>query len=176
MFYLETQQLMLVATPLDVIKKRLTHDDTFTADMPVANGPRLVTFPATWPGDALVIFPRLIDHLEKNPGQELWDGTLIERAILTAAGQLGAKGAPDENGVVEIGYNVSPAFQGRGYATEMVGALSAWLLDQPGVTQVTAECLETNVASARVLQKTGFELVCKRAGDEGPLLVWVRSI
>ncbi len=176
MLYLETQRLMLVATPLDVLKKRLTHDDTFTADMPVANEPRLVTFPATWPGDALVIFPRLIEQLEKNPWQELWDGTLIERATLTAAGQLGTKGAPDENGVVEIGYGVSPAFQGRGYATEMVGALTAWLLGQPGVTQVTAECLGTNVASARVLQKTGFELVGKKAGDEGALLVWTRSI
>ncbi len=176
MFYLETQQLMLVATPLDVLKKRLTHDDTFTADMPVANGPRLVTFPATWPGDALVIFPQRIEQLEKNPGQELWDGTLVERTSLKAAGQLGTKGAPDENGVVEIGYGVSPAFQGRGYATEMVDALTTWLLGRPDVTRVTAECLETNVASARVLQKTGFELVGKKAGDEGPLLVWVRSI
>lgn len=172
MFYLETQRLILVATPLDVLKKRLTHDDTFTADMPVASGPRLVTFPATWPGDALVIFPRLIENLEANPDNELWDGTLVERATLTAIGQLGCKGKPDENGSVEIGYGLIPEVWGRGYATEIVGALVFWLRKQPGVKMVTAECLATNPASIRVLQKTGFKNVERKPSEEGLLLLW----
>lgn len=173
--YLRTPRLLLVGTPLGIIRMRLEQKG-FSAEVSLADKVKTVNFPAEWPGDALVIFHQLVEQLEKNLGRELWDGTLIERATLTAAGQLGTKGAPDKNGVVEIGYGVSPAFRGRGYAPEMVGALTTWLLGQPGVTQVTAECLGTNVASARVLQKTGFELVGKKAGDEGALLVWTRSI
>ena len=174
MFYLETGRLILAATPLDVLKERLTHDDTFTADMPIADRPRLVTFPATWPGDARVIFPRLIEQLEANPDDKLWDGTLVERTTLTAIGQLGCKGQPDENGVIEIGYSLVPEAQGRGYATEIVGALTEWLLEQPSVKTVTAECLETNHASVRVLRKTGFENAGKKPSDEGTLLLWER--
>ena len=174
MFYLETQRLILVATPLDVLEKRLTHDGTFAAKVPFTTGPKLVTFPATWPGDALVIFPRLIEQLKANP-DAVWDGTLVERRTLTAVGQLGCKGQPDENGRVEIGYGLVPEVWGRGYASEIVGALVAWLLEQPSVRVVTAECLETNYASARVLQKTGFDNVGRRPDEGGTLLSWERK-
>lgn len=175
MFCLETPRLILVATPLDVIRKRLEHD-TFSAAVPLPGGVQTVTFPAEWPSDALVMFPHMAAWLAAKPERERWEGTLVERATHTAVGQLGCKGAPDENGSVEIGYGLSPAFQGRGYATEMVGALTAWLLEQPSVTRVTAECLETNTASARVLQKTGFKLTSKKASAEGPLLLWAREV
>jgi [ribosomal protein S5]-alanine N-acetyltransferase len=174
MFYIEAPRLILVSTPLEVIRKRLEHE-AFTAVVPLADGPKAVTFPAEWPGDAIVIFPYLIEQLEANPKQELWEGTLIERATHTAVGQLGCKGPPDKNGSVEIGYGLSPAFQGHGYATEIVSALASWLLEQPAVSKVTAECLETNAASVRVLQKTGFALVGEKASDEGRLLLWVRD-
>ena len=173
-FYLETQRLVLVATPLDVLKGRL-EQDTFTAELPLASGPETVTFPAAWPGDALVIFPRLIEQLEANPDDEPWDGTLVERGALTAVGQLGCKGKPDENGLVEIGYSLIPEARGRGYTTEIVGALVRWLLEQPSVRVVTAECLETNHASVRVLQKTGFEQVGQKSDGEGTLLLWERK-
>ena len=175
MFYLETQRLMLVATPLPVLKAGL-EQDAFTAKLPLANGPKTVTFPAAWPGDALVIFPRLIKSLETNPDNELWDGTLVERATLTAVGQLGCKGKPDENGSVEIGYGLIPEVWGRGYTTEIIGALVFWLLKQPDVRTVTAECLETNHASVRVLQKTGFKRVGQKSDNEGTIFLWERVV
>lgn len=171
---IETPRLFLVSTPLAVVRTRLERD-TFSAEVPLPGGALTVSFPAEWPGDALVIFPRLAKQLEKNPEQEFWDGTLVERATRTAVGQLGCKGLPDENGSVEIGYSLNPEVRGRGYATEIVGALTAWLLNQPTVSLVTAECLETNIASVRVLEKTSFEIVGKNAGDEGPLLMWARD-
>ena len=166
---------MLVATPLEVLRRRLERNDTFTAELPLASGPETVTFPATWPGGALVIFPRLIEQLEANPDDEPWDGTLVERATLTAVGQLGCKGKPDENGLVEIGYGLVLEVWGRGYATETVGVLVSWLLEQPSVRVVTAECLETNHASVRVLQKTGFKQVGQKPDEEGTLLLWERK-
>ena len=167
---------MLVATPLEVLRRRLERNDTFTAELPLASGPETVTFPATWPGGALVIFPRLIEQLEANPDDEPWDGTLVERATLTAVGQLGCKGKPDENGLIEIGYNILVLeARERGYATETVGVLVSWLLEQPSVRVVTAECLETNHASVRVLQKTGFKQVGQKPDEEETLLLWERK-
>lgn len=61
---------------------------------------------------------------------------------------------------------------GRGYTTEMARALVGWVLEQPDVRRVTAECLEDNPGSIRVLEKTGFERVGRRTDEEGPLLLW----
>ena len=59
-------------------------------------------------------------------------------------------------GQVELGYGTLAKFQGRGYATEAVSALTAWALSQPEVSVVVADALPENAASVRVLEKSGF--------------------
>ena len=78
---------------------------------------------------------------------ELKDGTHI--------GELCFKGL-SEDGIAEIGYGIAEDYQGCGYATEAVSALADWALKQPGVSCVTAETEESNIASQRVLIKSGF--------------------
>jgi RimJ/RimL family protein N-acetyltransferase len=56
----------------------------------------------------------------------------------------------------EIGYTLAPAFQGHGYATEAVRAVLDHLFRVRGLHRVSAECDARNVASARVLERTGF--------------------
>jgi [ribosomal protein S5]-alanine N-acetyltransferase len=46
----------------------------------------------------------------------------------------------------------------------MVLKLIEWLLEHPDVNNVTAECLDTNIPSARVLQKSGFQLTDHKDG------------
>ena len=77
-------------------------------------------------------------------------------AHLVAAG--GYTGPPDENGVVEIGYSVVPAFGRQGIATEMVTALVQHAFTDARVTHVIAHTYPSNVASIRVLEKNGFVL------------------
>lgn len=168
---LQTSHLVWVPTPLHVLKKRLEQDN-FTEVVTLANESLAVRFPSEWPAGALVLFPRMIDALEANPNSDIWDGTVIERETATAVGQIGFKGLPDEEGRVEIGYNINASSQGRGYATEMVKALAAWAAKQAQVKQIAAECLETNVGSIRVLEKVGFERVGKRSDEEGLLILW----
>ena len=74
--------------------------------------------------------------------------------ILVGSGGFMSK--PEDNGSVEIGYGMLAQFQGRGYATEAVSALTAWALSQPDVSVVVADALPGNVASVRVLAKSGF--------------------
>lgn len=71
-------------------------------------------------------------------------------------GSINFKNAPDENGEVEIGYGTNAGFRNKGYMTEAVKALSEWALQQPLVKRVIAETLKDNIASHRVLEKSGM--------------------
>jgi RimJ/RimL family protein N-acetyltransferase len=101
------------------------------------------------------------DRLAENPAAEGWYGWYaIERpaesgeAVVVGAG--GYFGPPDADGVVEIGYSVLPAFQGRGYATELVGALVARAFATPGIARVIAHTFPGNAGSIKVLERAGF--------------------
>lgn len=83
-------------------------------------------------------------------------------------GLIGFKGAPNGRCEVEIGYGLAPAHRRRGYATEAVRAMLAWALADPACGSVCAITRKENIASQRVLQKTGF--VLDETQDE--TLVW----
>lgn len=76
-----------------------------------------------------------------------------------AVGALGFHGTPDEDGRVEIGYNVCAAARGRGYATEALRALARWALARDDVRTVHARAQAANAASQAVLTRAGFDPV-----------------
>jgi RimJ/RimL family protein N-acetyltransferase len=80
---------------------------------------------------------------------------VVRRDDELVIGEIGFTGPPRE-GVVGIGYAIVPSARRQGYATEAIGALSAWALDQPGVDEVTAQTLPGNEASVRALLCAGF--------------------
>ncbi len=93
--------------------------------------------------------------------EELEGGRLV--------GDVGFSRADGEPDVIKIGYTMAPAFQGRGYATEAVGALVAYLFEVLGVEVVRAYASADNVPSVRVAEKVGMRLVERferRYGDE----------
>jgi RimJ/RimL family protein N-acetyltransferase len=74
-------------------------------------------------------------------------------------GDVGLSLADDEPGVVKIGYTMSPEFQGKGYATEAVGALVAYAFEKLGADVVRAYASAENVPSVRVAEKVGMRLI-----------------
>lgn len=58
--------------------------------------------------------------------------------------------------MAEIGFTLAPAAQGRGLATEAVGALVAWLLAHSPAQRVVAVADTRNAASLRLLQRLGL--------------------
>jgi RimJ/RimL family protein N-acetyltransferase len=58
---------------------------------------------------------------------------------------------------VEFGFVLARAYWGNGLMPEAVSALTAVALGQPDVYRVEATCDAENRASARVLEKSGFE-------------------
>ena len=74
-------------------------------------------------------------------------------------GDCGTLGDVDGSGDVEIGLGLAKEHRGRGYGTEVIEALSGWLLRRPTVRRVVAREVEAdNHASRRALEKAGFVL------------------
>ena len=91
-------------------------------------------------------------------------------------GAAGFKGPPDEAGMVEIAYGVTPSFEGQGYATEAAAALVAFAFTSGLVELVRAHTLPAANASTRVLAKCGFRHVGEVIDpDDGPVWRWERG-
>ncbi len=115
-------------------------------------------------------YTEMLDGCLAHPDQWAWYAIwMAELKNGTHIGELCFKGIA-ESGSAEIGYGIAGDYQGLGYASEAVSALADWALNQPGVKCVTAETEASNIASQRVLEKSGF-IPTGESGEEGPLFV-----
>ncbi|WP_320777505.1 GNAT family N-acetyltransferase [Streptomyces sp. CRN 30] len=84
-----------------------------------------------------------------------------------ALGALGYHSAPDENGRVEIGYDLVEAARGQGYATEAVRALVDWAAERArthgDVRRLWAVVDKSNTPSQAVVGRAGF----RQVSDDG---------
>ena len=105
-----------------------------------------------------------IDAGEGWPHEDTIDGLLLADKHGEPAGWMveldetviddcGTHGGADETGVIEIGYGLAEPFRGRKYGTELVGAMTEWLLAQPRIQVIRASTAAENAASRRVLEK-----------------------
>ena len=95
--------------------------------------------------------------------------SVTERDGNRLVGDVGLSPADGEPGVIKVGYTMSPAFQGHGYATEAVGALVSYAFDVLDADVVRAYASAENVPSLRVAEKVGMRLIERiehREGDE----------
>jgi RimJ/RimL family protein N-acetyltransferase len=96
---------------------------------------------------------------------------IIERESGLVIGTAGFKGPPNGEGMVEIGYGIVPAREGRGYATEAAAAIVNFALTDGRVHLVRAHTMPTANASTKVLGKCGFGYVGEVMDPEDGL-VW----
>jgi RimJ/RimL family protein N-acetyltransferase len=175
---LMSRRLALLPLTREMMTARLAADDAgpdaFELTCDLGDGSAAVRFPMEWPGDALAAFPYFLASLGSRESVE-GSYVAVDRAVRTAVGQLGTKGAPDQNRSIEIGYGFNPSVWGRGYTTEAVEALVTHLLGS-GISTVRAETATTNLASQRVLEKNGFVRTGTRWDNEdGDLILWSRG-
>ncbi len=83
---------------------------------------------------------------------------IVEKKSNNLIGDIGYKGVPDFDGMVEIGYGVDKEYRRRGYCYEAALALIDMALSDIRVDYVTAECLKENTASSNILKKLKFEV------------------
>ena len=73
--------------------------------------------------------------------------------------------------VIEIGYGLKEEYRHHGYMTEAVKAITEWALSQENVKKVEAETDAENIASQKVLCRSGF-VSNGKMGEEGPRFVY----
>ncbi|MEV0120711.1 GNAT family N-acetyltransferase [Streptomyces sp. NPDC050703] len=81
---------------------------------------------------------------------------LVRTADEVAIGGMGFHGPPDDEGRVEVGYDLAEAARGHGHATAALRALAAWALARPDVTSLLALVEPGNLPSRAVLTRVGF--------------------
>jgi len=176
-FYIAARRLSLVTIPTAVLEgcTRGAASDLVAATVLDAAGTlRDIVYPADWPGDAVKMFAPLLARRRVGAPREGVLGAIVERTHGIAVGNMGTHGPP-VGGRVEVGYGIVPAFEGRGYATEMLRAFTSWLFAVGGVAEVTAETVARNIGSMRVLQKNGYVRAGTRLDGAGSLVLWTRT-
>ncbi|MCR5179071.1 MAG: GNAT family N-acetyltransferase [Lachnospiraceae bacterium] len=73
------------------------------------------------------------------------------------------EGQPDS---VEIGYQICEKYSGKGLATEVLEAMTAFSFSRFGATTCYGRVVHGNAASARVLEKAGYIFVNEEHGAE----------
>jgi RimJ/RimL family protein N-acetyltransferase len=126
--------------------------------------------PDGWPQ-----FPEAFEvREESSQSSDLWPSYFFvcptEGAVV---GNGGFAAPPSAEGEVEIGYEIAPIFQNKGYATSAAAALSRLAFSREGVSAVVAHTLAQENASNAVLRKLGMSMVAELPNAEvGKVWKW----
>ena len=84
-------------------------------------------------------------------------------------GSTSFHGAPDSEGMIEIGLGIEPAFQGKGYAKESLQAMWSWAINSPEVRTLRYTVSPDNLPSIAVIKYFGFDHKGQQMDDiDGP--------
>lgn len=90
---------------------------------------------------------------QQEHGISHWAAVLKDKGkVIGACGFNLSEGGPE----LELVYHFAPAYWGRGYATEAAGACLRYAFEELNAPQLVASTYSQNLASQRVLEKTGF--------------------
>ena len=147
---IDSDRLSLLPIDIKMIDSLLEGDDVFFSRYGYINDGGEYLNPS--PEYLHKIKERMIEHPEEYPLAV--DHLIILKDIKTVIGTIYYKRLPN-HGVTEVGYGMSPKYEGHGYMSE---ALKVFLEygKSNGVSIVFAETLCSNFKSQNVLDRNGF--------------------
>ncbi|WP_392530935.1 GNAT family N-acetyltransferase [Nostoc sp. C117] len=162
--HITTQRLELLPCSLEVAQAAVTKNKSKLETLLGVN------VPEDWYAcEVLDLFPMYAQMLIDDPSQLGWGMWLmIHIGDSTLIGDLGFGGKPNEQGTVEIGYEVISAYRQQGFAFEAVEALVNFAFTQPELKKIIAHSPDDLSASIRILEKLGMQQIAR---DEN-LLKW----
>ena len=96
-------------------------------------------------------------------------GVLWDEATGTPVGKAGFHAAPNDEGMVEVGYAIDPAFRRRGYARAALEAMLERARREPDVRTFRATVSPENAASLALIAQYPFVEVGEQWDDEDGL-------
>jgi ribosomal-protein-alanine N-acetyltransferase len=147
---------MIVATPRLLLREFVLED--WAAVLAYQSDPHYLHY-YPWTerseADAQAFVQRFVDWQTEEPRFRFQlaltlchDGRLVGNCGLRLA-EAGAREAV-------VGYEISPAYWGRGYATEAAWAMLRFGFEELGLHRIWSHAITENIASQRVLQKLGM--------------------
>ena len=111
--------------------------------------------------DAIRFYVDCVDngHLPFVLGVELKE----TKELIGDTGISEVDGKPDE---AEIGYCIGQRYRGKGYASELLDAISGFVVSRFGIRAICGRVVHGNEASAKVLEKGGYRFVKEEFGAE----------
>lgn len=115
-----------------------------------------------------------LDKLQENEDEKgWWTYFPIHKQNNRLIGSGGYQGKPTIEGVVEIGYEITPDYRSRGLATEMTMGLVENAFRNDKVKSIIAHTLGQENPSTKVLTKCGFEKIAElNDPEEGVIWKW----
>jgi RimJ/RimL family protein N-acetyltransferase len=151
--YLETERLVLRQFTEDDVDN-LVELDSDPDVMHFINGGR----PTPRREIETDVLPTFLEYYERLPGYGFW--ATVEKSSGRFVGWFHFRPAVDADPEdVELGYRLRKSAWGKGYATEGSRALIHKGFAELGVRRVVASTMVVNVASRRVMEKTGLRFV-----------------
>jgi len=116
------------------------------------------------------VWRRRSGQVEADPVSAAWvTGVIWDAERQVAVGRAGYHGPPDARGMVEVGYEVDPAYRRQGYARAALEALLERATREPDVRVMRATIRPDNVASRNLVSQYGFVDVGEQWDDEDGL-------
>lgn len=81
-------------------------------------------------------------------------------------GDTGVNEVEGKASEVEIGYGICKKYSGKGYATELLSAMTKFVISTFGIDVLYGRVMRGNNASVRVLEKNGYVFVEEEFGAE----------
>ncbi len=118
-----------------------------------------------------------VPQVKINPELNIWFVRwIVLKETNEIIGSISFHAAPDDNGMIEIGYEIAEEFRNRGYGSEALKGMWEWVIDQPGVRTLRYTVSAENLASVAVINKFGFEHVGQQIDEEdGPEEIYEMS-
>jgi len=120
--------------------------------------PNVLRYSSKQPSETLAQSGQKLMEIVESSDDPVGFHALVERESGRCIGEAGILSLTPRANRCVIGYNLLPAFWGQGYATEIASALVDYAFDILQLERVEALAQVANIASRRVLEKTGFAL------------------
>lgn len=118
-----------------------------------------------------------VPQVKLNPEINKW---FVRWAVLRTSQEVidstSFHGAPDENGMIEIGLGVETPFQRKGFGREILQGMWGWVITEPDVKILRYTVSPTNTASIALINSFGFAYVGEQHDEEdGPESIYEMS-
>lgn len=146
-----TDRLILVPVTLEITHSLMSGNSKVIEELGYKTD---IEWPTADTKDILPIINRTLERDNIPSGFEFW--MIVKKENMHVIGDIGFYGKPNENGEVEIGYGLVKNERSKGYGFEALKVIMDWLSFQECVKVLKADCLISNAASTRILEKVGM--------------------